>query len=108
LSLFTIIGTEKAIRLGVQPEIAVIMGMFTAVMGGVIRDTLINETPVLFRKEINATASLLGATVYIILAGFEVSRDTNFIISILLIIIIRLAAVKYHLSLPKLNRSQKV
>jgi uncharacterized membrane protein YeiH len=58
IALFTILGTEKALTLGVRPEIAAIMGMFTAVMGGVIRDTLTKETPVIFRKEIYATACL--------------------------------------------------
>ncbi|HNP96498.1 MAG TPA: TRIC cation channel family protein, partial [Cyclobacteriaceae bacterium] len=49
ISFFTILGVEKALSLGLRPEIAAMMGMFSAVMGGVIRDTLINEQPVLFR-----------------------------------------------------------
>ena len=60
IALFTIVGTEKALSLGVRPEIAALMGMFTAVMGGVIRDTLTNEVPVIFRKEIYASACLGG------------------------------------------------
>ena len=67
ISFFTILGVEKAMSLGVRPEIAAIMGMFTAVMGGVIRDTLANELPVIFRKEIYATACLAGAIVYLVL-----------------------------------------
>src|SRR5688572_18173041 len=50
IALFTIVGAEKALSLGVKPEIAAIMGMFTAVMGGVIRDTLIQKTPILFNR----------------------------------------------------------
>src|SRR5262249_48325972 len=52
IAFFTIIGTEKALEYGVRPEIAAIMGMFTAVMGGVIRDTITNKTPVIYDKEI--------------------------------------------------------
>ena len=104
IALFTILGTEKALTLGVRPEIAAIMGMFTAVMGGVIRDTLTKETPVIFRKEIYATACLAGATAYLLFDYLEINRNANFIISTLFITSIRLVAVKYNLSLPKFKR----
>ncbi len=106
IALFTIVGTEKALSLGVRPEIAAMMGMFTAVMGGVIRDTLTNETPVLFRTEVYASACLAGAALYPILEGLGVERTTNFIASALLIIVIRLLAVRFHLSLPRFSRSE--
>ena len=102
IAFFTILGTEKALALGVQPEIAAIMGMFTAVMGGVIRDTLSNELPVIFRKEIYATACLAGATLYLLLQPL-IDRDWNLILSIALIVVIRVLVVKYKLSLPKLG-----
>jgi uncharacterized membrane protein YeiH len=101
ISFFTILGVEKALSLGVRPEIAAIMGMFTAVMGGVIRDTLANEMPVIFRKEIYATACLVGAVFYLLLdhyAGFD--RGINLLSSIAVIIVIRILAVKYNLALP--------
>lgn len=104
IALFTIVGTEKALSLGVDPVIAAIMGMFTAVMGGVIRDTLTNETPVIFQKEVYASPCLAGAFVYIGLANLEVHRTFAFLLSVLLIIVIRLVAVKYNLSLPKFKR----
>lgn len=104
IAMFTIVGTEKAISLGANPEIAAIMGMFSAVMGGILRDMLTNEVPVLFRKEIYASACLLGATTYLILTDLEVDRNTCFILSALLIILIRLIAVKYKLSLPKFGK----
>ena len=104
ISFFTVLGVEKALNLGVRPEIAAIMGMFSAVMGGVIRDTLTNETPVLFRKEIYATACLGGAIFYLLLFRIGVDRDINMVVSILLIIITRLLAVKYRLALPNLKK----
>ena len=105
ISFFTVLGVEKALSLGVQPEIAAIMGMFTAIMGGVIRDTLTNETPVLFRKEIYATACLSGAILYLTLFYAGVERNTNMVLSIALIFVIRVLAVKYKLSLPNFKRS---
>lgn len=104
IAFFTIIGVEKAQNLGVDPEIAAIMGMFTAVMGGVIRDTLTNEIPIIFRKEIYATACLAGAVLYLILDFFEVSRNANLMISSAFIMIIRFLAIKYKLALPKLSK----
>jgi uncharacterized membrane protein YeiH len=100
ISFFTILGVEKALSLGVRPEIAAIMGMFTAIMGGVIRDVLTNETPVLFRKEIYATACLAGAIVYLLLYRIGLDRNINLTLSITLIFFIRILAVKYKLSLP--------
>ncbi|MFZ1808509.1 MAG: trimeric intracellular cation channel family protein [Cyclobacteriaceae bacterium] len=104
ISLFTILGVEKALSLGMRPEIAAIMGMFSAIMGGVIRDTLINETPVLFRKEIYATACLGGAVLYLALNHFGADRDVNLIISSSVIFVIRLVAVKFKLALPNFKR----
>ncbi|MFO7256844.1 MAG: trimeric intracellular cation channel family protein [Bacteroidota bacterium] len=100
ISFFTILGVEKALALGVRPEIAAIMGMFTAIMGGVLRDVLTNETPVLFRKEIYATACLAGAILYLILFRAGVERNINMTASIILIFLIRILAVKYRLALP--------
>lgn len=103
IAFFTVLGVEKALSLGMRPEIAAIMGMFSAVMGGVIRDTLTNEIPILFRKEIYASACLAGAIVYLVLNYFEVPRDLNLLISIAVILVIRLISMKYKLSLPRLN-----
>ncbi|MFN3528798.1 MAG: trimeric intracellular cation channel family protein [Bacteroidia bacterium] len=103
LSLFTILGTEKALSLGVQEEIAAIMGMFSAVMGGVIRDTLTNEIPVLFRKEIYASACLLGAIIYLLLRETGLPREANLIISVCSIASIRFLAVRYKITLGGLS-----
>lgn len=104
IAMFTIVGTEKALNFGVHPLIAAIMGMFSAVMGGVIRDVLTNEIPVLFKKEIYATACLAGATMYLVLNYIGCERNANFLISALLVIIIRIMAVRKNLSLPKFTR----
>ena len=103
IALFTILGVEKALSLGVQPEIAAIMGVFSAVMGGVIRDTLTNKTPIIFNKEIYATACLAGAVLYLILVNQSVPRNINLPVSSGVIIIIRILAIKFNLELPRLK-----
>ena len=103
IGFFTVLGVEKALSLGVRPEIAAIMGMFSAVMGGVIRDTLTNEIPILFRKEIYASACLAGAILYVVLNHYELVRDYNLLISMSVVISIRLISMRYKLSLPRLG-----
>lgn len=105
IGFFTILGVEKALSLNVRPEIAAMMGMFSAVMGGVIRDTLTNATPIIFRKEIYATACLAGAICYLLINSYiDISRNTNLLISSGLIILIRILAIKFHITLPKLGK----
>lgn len=106
ISFFTVLGVEKALSLGVKPEIAAIMGMFSAVMGGVIRDVLTNETPVLFRREIYATACLAGAILYLALYRVGVDRSVDMMLSIALIFIIRVLAVRYKLALPSFRKAR--
>ncbi|KAA6441102.1 trimeric intracellular cation channel family protein [Dyadobacter flavalbus] len=104
IALFTIIGTEKALYLGVRPEIAVIMGVFTATMGGVLRDVMTNEIPIIYRKEVYATACFTGACSYLLLNKLGAERNTAFIAASLVIIILRILAVRYHWSVPKFFR----
>ena len=103
IAIYTIIGMKKALAMDVAPLAAVVMGLFTAVMGGVIRDTLINEIPQIFRKEIYATACIAGALVYLVLRYTDLPDIWSGVISIVTIIIVRLAAVKIKWSLPKFH-----
>ncbi|MCE7069876.1 MULTISPECIES: trimeric intracellular cation channel family protein [Dyadobacter] len=104
IALFTIIGTEKALHLGVRPEIAVIMGIFTATMGGVIRDMMTNEIPIIYRKEVYATACFAGACSYLLLDSVGAGRNVAFISASLVIIAIRILAVKYGWTVPRFFR----
>jgi len=103
IALYTVVGVQKSLEYGVSPLAAIIMGMFSAVMGGVIRDTLINEIPLIFRKEIYATACLSGAAVFVLLKLLEIDDNINSFISVLIIILIRTISVKYKLTLPKIG-----
>ena len=100
LGVFTITGVETGIQNGLDPIISVALGAMTGTFGGVIRDILCNEIPVIFRKEIYATACLIGAMAYIILYNLEVDPDIIYLVTSLTVISIRLFVVKYHLTLP--------
>ena len=105
ISLFTIIGVEKGIAAGFHPIICIALGTMSACFGGVIRDILCNQIPIIFRKEIYATACLAGAILYLILYKFSIDRNLNLILSIALIFVFRVLAVKYKLSLPNFRRA---
>ena len=100
LGLFTIIGIEKGMQLDFSVGVCIALGTITASFGGVIRDVLLNNVPLIFRKEIYALASILGGLFYFVLKSSSLNNDAAKIICILLIFIIRLVAVKYQLSLP--------
>lgn len=103
LGVFTIIGTEIGMSYHLTPLISISLGAISAAFGGVIRDILCNEIPVIFRKEIYATACLLGGSLLIFLTYIHLNKNISYIITIGLIILIRLLAVKFKLALPKIK-----
>jgi len=100
ISFFTIVGIQKSLATGSSEIAAVVLGMFSAVMGGVTRDTLMNETPLIFRREIYATACLSGAILFILLQNLGIEGNLNAFISASVIFLIRIFSVRYKLSLP--------
>ena len=103
LALFTIAGIQKSLDFGQAFWVAIIMGCITGSAGGVIRDVLLNNEPVIFHKEIYAMASVLGGMVYWALASFLLPLELTVIISFLTTCLIRFLAVRYHISLPVLK-----
>ncbi|MCB0686233.1 MAG: trimeric intracellular cation channel family protein [Saprospiraceae bacterium] len=99
IGLFTILGLQKTLSFGLSPLIAIMMGVVSAVFGGVIRDVLSNQSPLIFRKEIYAFACLAGAVLFIISDHFF-AENISMVISIISVIVIRLLAIKYKWSLP--------
>lgn len=100
IGLYTILGLERTLGLGLSMPIAVIMGTVSAVFGGVIRDVLCNEVPLIFRKEIYATACIAGGILFLILTAFHMERDWAMLSTVFFIIILRTLAVKYKWHLP--------
>ncbi|MCG9793236.1 trimeric intracellular cation channel family protein [Flavobacterium algicola] len=103
LGVFTLIGIEKGISVGLHPVICIAIGTMTACFGGVIRDILCNEIPVIFRKEVYATICIFGGIVYFGLKTFNLNDDILYLITSSIIISIRLMAVKFKWALPTLQ-----
>lgn len=106
IAVFTILGLQKSLNIGLDPIIAIMMGMVSAVFGGVIRDIVCNEIPLIFRKEIYALACIAGGGIYLTLIYVELSADLSIALSILSIVTIRILAVKHRWHLPGLIKNQ--
>jgi len=99
IGIFTILNVQKTLDMGLSPAIAVIMGTVSAVFGGVIRDILCNEVPLIFRKEVYATACMIGAVCYLIFSNY-MDQGLSMVLTVGIIIFIRIMAVKQKWSLP--------
>jgi uncharacterized membrane protein YeiH len=103
LGLFTIVGITKSLDAGFPIGIAIIMGTITGTVGGVIRDVLLNEVPLLFRRDIYAMACVAGGAVFFLLDFLGLMDSLTEIIAALVVILVRLLAVRYHIHLPQLK-----
>ena len=103
LALFTIAGIQKSLAFGQPFWVAIIMGCITGSAGGVIRDVLLNNEPVIFQREIYAMATLLGGITYWFLDYLQIPIEVTVIASFMVTCLMRFLAVRYHLALPKLN-----
>jgi len=106
IALYTVVGIETGLIAGLHPIICIALGTMTACFGGVIRDILCNEIPVIFRKEIYATACIFGGFTYFLLRMFLGDTNYLFIIAGLIVILVRLLAVKFKISLPSLYKKE--
>lgn len=102
IATFTILGLKKALLMNIDPPLAVMMGLSSAVVGGVIRDTLCNELPLIFHREIYATACIFGAVVYLLLSYLGLDEIACEVSTVISIIIIRIVVVKYNIALPRM------
>ncbi|HSK12827.1 MAG TPA: trimeric intracellular cation channel family protein [Phnomibacter sp.] len=104
LGLFTMVGIQKGLALGFSPGISISLGTITACFGGVIRDVLLNHVPLIFRKEIYASACIAGGILYYLLLQLDLSGSITQAACILAIVAIRIIAVKFDLSLPQITK----
>ncbi len=107
LALFTLAGMQKTLSLEHPFWVAITMGCITGVAGGVIRDVLLNNVPVIFRKEIYAMASVAGGCTYWVLYELGVNLALTTIIAFAAVCIIRFIAVRYSISLPTLSDEEE-
>jgi uncharacterized membrane protein YeiH len=107
LGFFTILGIQKGIAFGLHPAICIALGTVTACFGGVIRDISLNNIPLIFQKEIYATACIFGGVIYFFLLKTNLATDVVDIICISLIFLVRVLAVRFNWSLPAIYRERK-
>jgi uncharacterized membrane protein YeiH len=107
LGLFTIVGIQKGLDHGFSAGISISLGTITACFGGVIRDVLLNQVPLIFRKEIYASACIAGGGAFFLLHHFSVPASWTQAVCILLIVIIRIIAVTFDLSLPSFYKEKE-
>ena len=103
LAMFTIAGLQKTLQYGHPFWVAIVMGCITGVAGGVIRDVLLNQEPIIFQKDIYAMASVAGGLIYWLLAALGINIGITSIITFFVICLVRYVAVRYHISLPLLR-----
>ena len=106
IGLYTLVGIEKGLNAGMLPVMCVALGTMTASFGGVIRDILCNEIPVIFRKEIYATACIIGGAGYFLFRKLPFPDEYAYLAAILLIIGIRIVAVRFKIALPTIYRRE--
>ncbi len=101
LALFSVTGAEKAVQAGADPTVAVAMGVMTATFGGIVRDVLGGESPVILSREIYASAALVGAVVFVALTVVGAPRELALGGGFAIGLIIRAAALRHGWSLPR-------
>lgn len=106
LALFAVLGTEIALELGVTPMIAVMMGVATAVTGGMIRDIVCNEIPLVLTREIYATAAFAGSILFVLAITLGIDRNWALGISVVSGFLIRGFATRFGWSLPSGRKSE--
>lgn len=102
IGLYTVVGVEKGLSAGLNPIVCIALGTMSACFGGVIRDILCNEIPVIFRKEIYATACILGGLTYFLVRKLPIEDNVVFILAGVVVISVRLIAVRFKISLPSI------
>lgn len=103
LAVFTVGGAGVALAAGAPASTAVIMGVMTGVAGGVMRDVLCNQIPLIFQKEIYATACIAGVLVLLLLRGTALAPEATAGLAMAAVLVVRLAAIRWHLSLPRFH-----
>ncbi len=106
LGLVTIVGITKSVDANFPFWVCIVMGAITGSIGGVIRDILLNEVPLLLQKDIYALACIIGGVVYFGCLYFNLTTGLTEIIAASVVILVRVLAVKFHIHLPILRSIQ--
>jgi len=101
LGAFTVIGASKAMEAGLGPAGTIVLATLTGVGGGIIRDVLARDVPVVLCKEVYASACIAGAALFWYLTQWHVAHTITMPVTMLLVVAIRLVSLYYHFGLPK-------
>lgn len=101
MASFAVTGAEKALLAGTSGGVAIAMGVVTATFGGIIRDILGGESPLILRREVYVTAALVGAFVFVAFSRFGVAREIGLSSGFVAAAAIRFAALHWDWSLPR-------
>lgn len=106
LGLFTVVGFEKALILGHTYWVCIFMGTITGVVGGISRDILINEIPVIFRQELYAFACIVGGCFFALFHYLELSSTFTQVSVFIIVVLVRVLATRFSWSLPTLKNEE--
>lgn len=108
LAFFVVMGTQKALDHGTSGFVAIMMGTMSGVCGGMIRDVLCREIPLVFRGELYAVTCIFGGLVYIGLLELQMEKMPAMLCGMMALLLLRLAAIRWHLTIPVFGRSGKI
>lgn len=103
LGLFVVVGVERTMEMGFPFWVIIIMGTITGIFGGIIRDILINEIPIIFTQELYAVACIIGGAVFCLLIYLNVPLTITEIATALTVFLVRIIATKFQIKLPTLK-----
>ncbi|OQP59004.1 trimeric intracellular cation channel family protein [Niastella populi] len=100
LGFFTVLGIQKGITFGFSPGICIAIGTISGCFGGVIRDILLNNIPLIFRKEVYATACILGGLIYFLLLKLDFNKNWLDVVIMAIVFLVRILAVRFKWRIP--------
>ena len=108
LAAFTIISTQRLLAYGMSEIVAILGGLIAGISGGMLRDILCNDIPLVLRNELYAVIALMGALIYVVLGHLDTNNNLNTMLTVLFIFIARVLAIRFHLEVPKFNYTESL
>lgn len=108
LAAFTVISTQRLLDYGMSDTVAILGGLITGISGGMLRDILCNDIPLVLRNELYAVVALMGAIIYIVLGHLDANHNLNILLTVLFIFSARMLAVWLHIEVPKFNYTESL
>lgn len=108
LATFVVVGTQKAMSFNMSLSVCVISGMITGVSGGMLRDILCNDIPLVLRREIYALIALFGALLYYVMASMELPHYFTIVTCLTIMFTLRVCAIIFHIEMPKFDYSRSL